>query len=55
MRVLSQAPDGSCFLSAKKKKKKNQNVRVVWKTVCPRVLFFAVKVVKEFALSECTF
>ena len=30
-------------------------MRVVWKTVCPRVLFFAVKVVKEFALYECTF
>ena len=41
--------------SRKKKKKKIQNVRVVWKTVCPRVLFFAVKVVKELALSECTF
>lgn len=54
MLVLSQAPDGSCFLS-EKKKKKIQNVRVVWKTVCPRVLFFAVKVVKELALSECTF
>jgi len=53
MLVLSQAPDGSCFLS--EKKKKIQNVRVVWKTVCPRVLFFAVKVVKELALSECTF